>query len=86
MNPQAWLADMLARLPDPSPKRIQRTHAPELAISERRSRRISAVSIRSRRPNQGPSPDAYLNRANHSYPRRQRRETRNRAARPDWGR
>jgi transposase len=44
IDPQAWLADVLARLPDHPAKRIHELPALELALSERPSRRLSAIA------------------------------------------
>jgi transposase len=43
IDPQAWLADVLAPFGSPCPAH-PRTHSLELATSERRLRRISAIS------------------------------------------
>jgi hypothetical protein len=56
IDPQAWLADVLARLPD---------HPAELLPwnwrhQNDRSRCLSPISDPPKRPNQGPSPDAYF--------------------------
>ena len=54
IDPQAWLADVLARLPDHPARRISPTAALELAPSEHCSRRLSAIRYPPKgRPDQG---------------------------------
>ncbi len=59
IDPQAWLADVLARLPDHPARRIH-----ELLPWNWRPQSVAHAAcaqsaIRPKRPDQGPSPDAY---------------------------
>ena len=61
IDPQAWLADVLARLPDHPAKRIDELLPWNWQPQKRRSRRLSADQPSARkRPSRGPSPDAYV--------------------------
>jgi transposase len=58
INPQAWLADVLAGLPDHPAKRIHELLPWNWRLQNVAHAARAQSAIRPKRPNQGPSPDA----------------------------
>jgi hypothetical protein len=59
IDPQAWLADVLARLPDHPARRIHQLLPWNWSLQSFAHAAWAQSAIRPKRPDQGPSPDAY---------------------------